>query len=43
MRYATKGAKQYLFQPKELEQKDLQPFLGKDPLVLDRLMDKDRK
>lgn len=43
MRYATKGAKQYLFQPKELEQKDLQPFLGKDPLVLDRLMDKDRE
>lgn len=43
MRYATKGAKQYLFQPKELEQKDLQPFLGKDPLVLDRLMDQDRE
>lgn len=43
MRYATKGAKQYLFQPMELEQKDLQPFFGKDPLVLDRLMDKDRE
>jgi len=40
MRYATKGAKQYLFQPRDLEQKDLQPFVGKDPLVLDRLMDK---
>ena len=40
MRYATKGAKQYLFQPKDLEQKELESFVGKDPLVLDRLLDK---
>lgn len=40
MRYATRGAKQYLFQPKDLEQKDLASFIGKDPLVLDRLLNK---
>ena len=38
MRYATRGAKQYLFQPKDLEQQGLDSFLGKDPLVLDRLL-----
>lgn len=39
MRYAMRGAKQYLFKPKGLEQTDLDQFMGKDPLVLDRLLD----
>ena len=40
LRYATRGAKQYLFRPKDLEQKDLASFVGKDLFVLDRLLDK---
>lgn len=37
-RSALKGAGQYLFPPKTVDQEDLSPFLGKDPLVLDRLL-----
>lgn len=37
-RIALKGAGQYLFSPKTVDQKDLSQFLGKDPLVLDRLL-----
>ncbi|MCJ1478657.1 hypothetical protein MMC13_007338 [Lambiella insularis] len=38
MRHALKGARQYLFLPKEVEQKDLRGFLGTDTAVLDRIM-----
>ena len=37
-RSALKGAGQYLFPPKTVNQEDLSHFLGKDPLVLDRLL-----
>ena len=37
-RSALKGAGQYLFPPKTVEHEDLNQFLGKDPLVLDRLL-----
>ena len=37
-RSALKGAGQYLFPPKTVDQEDLSQFLGKDPLVLDRLL-----
>ena len=37
-RSALKGARQYLFPPKPVDQEDLSQFLGKDPLVLDRLL-----
>ena len=37
-RSALKGAGQYLFPPKTVEQEDLSQFIGKDPLVLDRLL-----
>ena len=37
-RSALKGAGQYLFPPKTVNQEDLSQFLGKDPLVLDRLL-----
>ena len=37
-RSATKGTGAYLFPPKPVEQKDLIGCLGKDPLVLDRLL-----
>ena len=37
-RSALKGAGQYLFPPKPVKQEDLSQFLGKDPLVLDRLL-----
>ena len=39
MRYALKGAKQFLFHPRNLLQKELDSFTGKDPLVLDRVLD----
>ena len=39
LRYALKGAKQFLFHPRSLEQKELDPFFGKDSLVLDRVLD----
>ncbi|KAL8824423.1 MAG: hypothetical protein Q9191_005064 [Dirinaria sp. TL-2023a] len=39
MRYALKGAKQFLFHPRDLEQRELDSFIGKDPLVLDRVLD----
>lgn len=38
MRHALKGARQYLFLPKDVEQKDLHEFLGKDTTVLDKIM-----
>ena len=37
-RSATKGTGAYLFPPKPVEQDDLTGSLGKDPLVLDRLL-----
>ncbi len=37
-RSALKGAGDYLFPPKTVHQEDLSEFLGKDPLVLDRLL-----
>ena len=37
-RSALKSAGHYLFPPKTVDQEDLTPFLGKDPLVLDRLL-----
>ena len=37
-RSATKGTGAYLFPPKPVEQKDLKGSLGKDPLVLERLL-----
>ncbi len=37
-RSALKGAGQYLFLPKTVDHEDLDQFLGKDPLVLDRLL-----
>ena len=37
-RSALKGAGQYLFPPQTVGQEDLSQFLGKDPLVLDRLL-----
>ena len=37
-RSALKGAGQYLFPPKTVGQEDLSQFLGKDPMVLDRLL-----
>ena len=37
-RSALKGAGQYLFPPKTVDQEDLSQFLGKDPSVLDRLL-----
>jgi len=38
MRFAIKGVRQYLFEPKSVVQKDLSSFLGKDPLVLDGIL-----
>lgn len=37
-RNALKGAGEYLFPPKRVEQEDLNEFVGKDPLVLDKLL-----
>ena len=37
-RFAIKGIRQYLFEPKAVEQKDLSNFVGKDPLVLDGVL-----
>lgn len=37
-RFATKGVRQYLFEPKQVEQKDVSDYYGKDPLVLDRIL-----
>ena len=38
-RRAVKKAGEFLFIPKTVRQKDLQAFYGKDPLVLDRILD----
>lgn len=40
MRYAQKKFRDLLFEPKPVEQRDLAEFRGKDPLVLDRILDK---
>lgn len=37
-RHALKGARQYLFYPKDVEQKDISEFFGKDAYVLDRIL-----
>ena len=37
-RHALKGAGEYLFPPKTVKREELREFLGKDPLVLDRLL-----
>jgi superfamily II DNA/RNA helicase len=37
-RRAFLGAGDYIFEPKHVEQKDLEPYKGKDPFVLDRLL-----
>jgi len=37
-RFAIKGVRQYLFEPKPVAQKDLSNFIGKDPLVLDGIL-----
>lgn len=38
MRHALKGVRQFLFYPKDVEQKDISGFFGKDPYVLDRIL-----
>ena len=38
-RQALKKIGEYLFLPKEVEQRDLGQFIGKDPYVLDRILD----
>ena len=38
MRNASKGVRQYLFPPKDVEQKDITQYCGKDELVLDRII-----
>jgi SNF2 family DNA or RNA helicase len=38
MRYASRKATDYLFPVKEVAQQDLNPFCGKDPLVLDAVL-----
>lgn len=35
---AKKGVAEYLFLPKHVKQEDLEPFKGKDPLVLDHIL-----
>jgi SNF2 family DNA or RNA helicase len=39
MRYASKNLSDYLFPPREVEQAELDDCLGKDPEVLDRIME----
>lgn len=38
VRHALKGARQYLFLPKHIQQTDLGEFEGKDPAVLDKIL-----
>ena len=40
IRRATKGVGEYLFPPRTVDQKDLGEFIGKDPMVLDRILAK---
>ena len=40
MRYASKKITDYLFHVKEVPQEDLDPYYGKDPLVLDQVLRK---
>ena len=37
-RIGLSGAKQYLFEPKEVEKCNIACYIGKDPLVLDHLL-----
>jgi superfamily II DNA/RNA helicase len=37
--YATRKLGDYLFEPKDVQQKDLSEFVGMDPLVLDRILE----
>ncbi|MCJ1404505.1 hypothetical protein MMC11_007731 [Xylographa trunciseda] len=39
MRHALKGAREYLFEPKLVDQKDLQEFVGPDKSVLDKILE----
>jgi superfamily II DNA or RNA helicase len=39
IRFASKSAKDYLFPPKQLQQKDVDQFRGNDPEVLDKILD----
>ncbi|WEW56605.1 hypothetical protein PRK78_002052 [Emydomyces testavorans] len=39
IRYASKSKKAYLFPPKEVKQQDLSEFKGKDPKVLDKILE----
>ena len=39
MRHASRNVHDYLFNAREVAQADLQSFKGKDPLVLDRILD----
>ena len=41
MRYASKNLADYLFPPREVEQMDLNECVGKDPEVLDRIMEEE--
>ena len=43
IRRATKGVGEYLFPPRAVEQEDLGGFFGKDPLVLDRVLEKHKR
>jgi len=38
VRHALKGARQYLFLPKQIQQTDLEEFEGKDQAVLDKIL-----
>lgn len=37
-RYAEKNTREYLYSPKEVRQQGLEEWIGKDPLVLDKLL-----
>ncbi|KMP03069.1 ISWI chromatin-remodeling complex ATPase ISW2 [Coccidioides immitis RMSCC 2394] len=39
IRYATRSKKAYLFPPKEVKQQSLTEFIGKDPKVLDKILE----
>jgi SNF2 family DNA or RNA helicase len=41
MRYASKNIADYLFPPREVEQADLNECVGKDPEILDRIMEEE--
>ena len=43
IRRATKGVGEYLFPPRAVDQEDLGEFIGKDPMVLDRILAKHKQ